>query len=73
MSHVLLRFYRLLQKSSRMSMIRNAIWCLSNLCRGKNPPPDFSKVWSSFHREFWIEKLMQICNDFEFTEFIGIV
>jgi len=35
---------RLLQKSSRMSMIRNAIWCLSNLCRGKNPPPDFSKV-----------------------------
>jgi len=35
---------RLLQKSGRMSMIRNAIWCLSNLCRGKNPPPDFSKV-----------------------------
>uniref|UniRef100_A0A8C6T1V7 Importin subunit alpha n=1 Tax=Neogobius melanostomus TaxID=47308 RepID=A0A8C6T1V7_9GOBI len=22
----------------------NAVWALSNLCRGKNPPPDFSKV-----------------------------
>lgn len=25
-------------------MMRNAVWALSNLCRGKNPPPDFSKV-----------------------------
>lgn len=25
-------------------MIRNAVWTLSNLCRGKNPPADFSKI-----------------------------
>ena len=25
-------------------MTRNAVWCLSNLCRGKNPPVEFSKV-----------------------------
>lgn len=25
-------------------MIRNAVWTLSNLCRGKDPPADFSKV-----------------------------
>lgn len=35
---------RLLTKSSRLSMIRNGVWALSNLCRGKNPPPNFSKV-----------------------------
>lgn len=29
---------------SKVSMVRNAVWCISNLCRGKNPPPDFNKV-----------------------------
>ncbi|XP_014244611.1 importin subunit alpha-7 [Cimex lectularius] len=30
--------------SEQLSMIRNGVWALSNLCRGKNPPPDFAKV-----------------------------
>jgi importin subunit alpha-6/7 len=28
-------------------MVRNAVWCLSNLCRGKSPPVDFNKVYPS--------------------------
>uniref|UniRef100_A0A1I8M991 Importin subunit alpha n=1 Tax=Musca domestica TaxID=7370 RepID=A0A1I8M991_MUSDO len=33
-----------LSTTERLTMIRNAVWTLSNLCRGKNPPADFSKV-----------------------------
>lgn len=36
--------------------MRNAVWALSNLCRGKNPPPDFSKVkWQQIN----IQQLFQ--------------
>jgi len=41
---ILLPLLQLLTKQCRLSMTRNAVWCLSNLARGKNPPTDFAKV-----------------------------
>lgn len=46
-AYILLRLLmssRLLSHTQRLSMTRNAVWCLSNLSRGKAPPPDFAKV-----------------------------
>ncbi|KAL1505507.1 hypothetical protein ABEB36_005057 [Hypothenemus hampei] len=43
-SGILEPLLQLLGKANRLTMMRNAVWALSNLCRGKNPPPDFAKV-----------------------------
>ena len=37
-------FLRILSKQTDLTLKRNAVWCLSNLCRGRNPPVEFSKV-----------------------------
>lgn len=41
---ILTPLLQVLSRTSRLSMTRNAVWALSNLCRGKCPPPDFAKV-----------------------------
>ena len=36
---------QLLQESNpKISMLRNAVWTLSNFCRGKNPQPEWSSI-----------------------------
>ncbi|XP_054733600.1 importin subunit alpha-7 [Anastrepha obliqua] len=43
-SGILQPLLHVLSTTNRLTMIRNAVWTLSNLCRGKNPPADFSKI-----------------------------
>eukprot|EP00051_Salpingoeca_urceolata_P032285 m.15073 g.15073 ORF g.15073 m.15073 type:complete len:523 (-) comp4952_c0_seq1:861-2429(-) len=38
---------RLIAEAPKISMVRNATWTLSNLCRGKKPPPNFLIVKES--------------------------
>ncbi|XP_026466341.1 importin subunit alpha-6 [Ctenocephalides felis] len=43
-SGILVPLLQLLSNSNRLSMVRNAVWAMSNLCRSKNPPPQFNKI-----------------------------
>ncbi len=47
-------FLSIFTRNTRLTMIRNAVWCLSNLCRGKNPAVDFNKVKEIKTNKTWL-------------------
>ncbi|XP_021112700.1 importin subunit alpha-5-like [Heterocephalus glaber] len=44
----------LFSKQNHLTMTRNAVWALSNLCRGKGPPPEFAKVSPCLNVLSWL-------------------
>lgn len=45
---------QLFSKQNCLTMTRNAVWALSNLCRGKSPPPEFAKVSPCLNVLSWL-------------------
>jgi hypothetical protein len=39
----------IIRETKNLSMLRNSVWAISNLCRGKNPRPDFATVTTTQH------------------------
>ncbi|KAF9364911.1 Importin alpha subunit (Karyopherin alpha subunit) (Serine-rich RNA polymerase I suppressor protein) [Mortierella sp. NVP85] len=42
--NALIPLLNILHEQNKLSMIRNATWTLSNFCRGKSPPPEWSLI-----------------------------
>ncbi|KAB0802503.1 hypothetical protein PPYR_04689 [Photinus pyralis] len=43
-SGIMIDLLKLVQPDTSVTLMRNIVWAISNLCRNKNPPPDFEHV-----------------------------